>query len=49
VFVIPALKRLRQDDHKFQAILGYIVRAYLSPSKKMVYIHNGNLFSHKEE
>jgi hypothetical protein len=28
--VIPVLKRLRQDNQEFQAILGYIVRPCLT-------------------
>jgi hypothetical protein len=28
-FVIPALKRQRQEDHKFEPSLSYIVRPYL--------------------
>jgi hypothetical protein len=27
--IIPLLKRLRQEDHQFQANLGYRVRIYL--------------------
>jgi hypothetical protein len=27
--VIPALRRVRQEDHKFQASLHYILRPYL--------------------
>jgi hypothetical protein len=29
--MIPALERLRQVDHKFEARLGSIVRSYLPP------------------
>jgi hypothetical protein len=32
--VIPALGRLRQEDHEFQASLEYIVRSYLKTPKK---------------
>jgi hypothetical protein len=32
--VIPALQRLMQEDHKFQASLGYIVRPCLKKKKK---------------
>jgi hypothetical protein len=28
--VIPALGKLKQDDHKFQSSMGYIVRPYLN-------------------
>jgi hypothetical protein len=33
-FVIPALGRLRQEEHKFKARLGYIVRSCLKQLKK---------------
>jgi hypothetical protein len=32
--IIPALGRWRQEDHKFKANLGYIVRPCLKPKKK---------------
>jgi hypothetical protein len=31
--VIPAPRRLKQEDHEFQASLGYIVRTYLKKAK----------------
>lgn len=31
---IPALKRLRQKDHKFEVSLGYPVRTYQKKKKK---------------
>jgi hypothetical protein len=31
--VIPALRRLRQKDHKFEAGLGYTMRPYLKKKK----------------
>jgi hypothetical protein len=30
MLVLPALRRLRQEDHKFKTILGYIVRPNLT-------------------
>jgi hypothetical protein len=32
--VIPALWRLRQEDHKFEASLDYILKAYLKKTNK---------------
>jgi hypothetical protein len=34
--VIPALLRLRQEDHKFKTSLGYIARPCLEKKKKTV-------------
>jgi hypothetical protein len=31
--LIPVFKRLRQEDHKFEANLGYIVRTCLEKEK----------------
>jgi hypothetical protein len=28
--IIPALRRLRQEDHKFEATIGYIVNSKLA-------------------
>jgi hypothetical protein len=37
--VFTAVRKLRQEDHKFQASLGYIVRPYLKKSKKQTTIN----------
>jgi hypothetical protein len=40
--VIPALRRLRQEDHKFQASLGYMgrpcLKAIIIMMMKMMYV-----------
>jgi hypothetical protein len=33
--IIPALWRLRQENHEFKVSLSYIVRPYLKKRKKM--------------
>jgi hypothetical protein len=33
MFVIPALERLRQEDHEFKVILAYITESYLKKTK----------------
>jgi hypothetical protein len=38
MLVIWALRRLRQEDHQFKAILGYIVRSCLEIPKKIIII-----------
>jgi hypothetical protein len=37
--VIPGLRRLRQEDYKFRASLGYIVRPCQKKKKKKPQIH----------
>jgi hypothetical protein len=32
--IIPALRKLRQEDHKLESTLGYIVAAYLKNKQK---------------
>jgi hypothetical protein len=41
--VISALGRLRQEDHKFKASLGYIVRSWLKKKKKKTSNSSGPL------
>jgi hypothetical protein len=33
--VIPALRRLRQEDGEFQSSLGYLVKPYLKETKQI--------------
>jgi hypothetical protein len=45
--VIPALRRLRQEDHEFKAILSYVVRPWLNQTKENFYFlhHTGHISS----
>jgi hypothetical protein len=40
--VIPILKKLRQEDQKFQASLGYTLRPYLKQQQLQKEFKNGN-------
>jgi hypothetical protein len=35
--MIPAFRRLRQEEHEFEDILSYIVRPYLGRTYQLVY------------
>jgi hypothetical protein len=37
--VIPALRRLKQEDYKFKASLGLTLRSYLKKKKPIYYIN----------
>jgi hypothetical protein len=43
--VIPALKRLRQEDHEFKAIFDYIMRAYLKKSNEGTDFSGSHLYT----
>jgi hypothetical protein len=40
--VIPAFGRLKQEDHEFEVILGYVVRSCLKKKKVGDFTHNMN-------
>jgi uncharacterized protein with PhoU and TrkA domain len=50
MLVIPALERLRQEDHKFKANLGYVAKLFQKPILlKVIIIRKGGRWIYKSK